>query len=49
MLNVVSEQLQGDCSVLNVAVRQQQQVTHARGRWQQAEGLERPPQLGAAP
>jgi len=46
---VVSQQPQGELGVLHVAVRQQQQVPHAAGRRQQAEGPQGPPQLGAAP
>lgn len=49
MLDVISEQLQRGRRVLDVAVRQQQQVSHAVGRRQQAECPERPPQLSAAP
>lgn len=49
VLSVLSEQLQGDRSVLDVAVRQQQQVTDAGGWRQQAERPERPPQLSTAP
>lgn len=48
MLSVVSEQLQGELGVLDVAVRQQQQVPGAAGRRQEAEGPQGPPQLSAA-
>lgn len=48
VLSVVSEQLQGELCVLDVAVRQQQQVPDASGRRQQAERSQGPPQLSAA-
>lgn len=48
-LSVVPEQLQGELRVLDVAVRQQQQVPDAAGRRQQAESSQGPPQLSAAP
>lgn len=49
MLNIFPEQPQGDLCVLDVAIRQEQQVPNAAGRRQQAEGSQRPPQLSAAP
>lgn len=49
MLNVASEQLQGELCVLDVAVRQQQQVPDTMGWRQQAESTQGPPQLSAAP
>lgn len=49
MLNVVSEQPQGELCILDVAVRQQQQVPDAARRRQQAESSQGPPQLSAAP
>lgn len=49
MLHAVPEQLQGQLGVLDVTVRQQQQVSDAPGRGQQAEGAQGPPQLGGAP
>lgn len=49
MRGVVSEQLQGQRRVLDVAVRQQKQVSDAAGRRQQAECSQGPPQLSAAP
>lgn len=49
VLHAVPEQLQGQLRVLDVTVRQQQQVSDAPGRRQQAEGPQGPPQLGAAP
>lgn len=49
VLGVVSEQPQGELGVLDVSVRQQQQVPEAARRRQQAESSQGPPQLGAAP
>lgn len=49
VLHAVPEQLQGQLGVLDVTVRQQQQVSDAPGRRQQAQGPQGPPQLGAAP
>lgn len=48
MLSVVSEQPQGELGVLDVTVRQQQQVPGAARRRQEAEGPQGPPQLSAA-
>lgn len=49
VLSIVSEQLQGELGVLDVAVRQQQQVPDA-ARWrQQAERSQGTPQLSASP
>lgn len=45
----VSDQLQRKLGVLNVTVRQQQQVPDATRRRQQAERSQRTPQLSAAP
>lgn len=45
----VSEQLQRELGVLNVTIRQQQQVPDAARRRQQAERSQRTPQLSAAP
>lgn len=49
VLHAVPEQLQGQLGVLDVTVGQQQQVPDAPGRRQQTEGLQGPPELGAAP
>lgn len=49
MLGAGSEQPQRGLRVLDVAVRQQQQVPDAPARRQQAESSQGPPQLSAAP
>lgn len=49
MCSVVSEQLQGERCILDVAIRQQKQVPDATGRRQQAESSQGSPQLSAAP
>ena len=48
MLAVVPEQLEAEAGVLDVSVRQQQQVPGPGGGRQQAEGLQGAPQLSAA-
>ena len=49
MLAAVPEQLEAEARVLDVAVREQQQVPGPGGGGQQAEGPQGPPQLSAAP